>query len=76
MTLFSKEAKPEKIANASLAYDNFVEYKSEDDEQLSIEEYFQNIRPYLRDTINDLRKSGKWEIQFKLKTTFVIKREW
>ena len=71
MTLFSKDYKPEKVAGASLEHGNYVEYKSEVNEQLLIDEYFQNTRPYLRDKMNDLTTSGKCEIQLIMKITFV-----
>ena len=29
---------------------------------LSVEEYFDKIRPYLKDIINDLKKSDTWKI--------------
>ena len=38
---------------------NYIEYKSKGDKNriLSIEEYLDKIRPYLKDIINDLKKS-------------------
>ena len=38
---------------------NYVEYKSSGDKNriLSVEEYLDKIRPYLRDIINDLKQS-------------------
>ena len=61
MTFFTKDYKPKKIAGAF--NDKYVKYKSEGDEQLSVEEYIQNIGPHLQDKINDLRKSHGWKIQ-------------
>ena len=39
---------------------NYIEYKRKGDKNriLSIEEYLDKIRPYLKDIINDLKKSG------------------
>ena len=31
---------------------------------ISIEEYLYKIRPYLKDIINNLKKSDTWKIQF------------
>ena len=38
---------------------NYIEYKSKGDKNkiLSVEEYLDKIRPYLKDIINDLKKS-------------------
>ena len=38
---------------------NYIEYKGNGDENriLSVEEYLDIIRPYLRDIINDLKQS-------------------
>ena len=39
-------------------------YKSNNDSNktLSVEEYLNKIRPYLKDIINNLKKSGTWKI--------------
>ena len=43
---------------------NYIEYKSkgDKDETLSIIEYLNMIRPYLRDIINDHKTQGKWKV--------------
>ena len=45
------------------------EYESngDKDKALSIEEYFDKIRPYLTNMINDLKTKDEWKIQFLLK---------
>ena len=53
-----KEYKPKKIAGT--LYVKYIEYKSEGNQQLTIKEHLNNIRPYLNDMINDFKKSGKW----------------
>ena len=53
-----KECKPKKIAGT--LDDKYIEYKSEGNQQLTIKEHLENIRPYLNDMINDFKKSGKW----------------
>ena len=35
------------------------------------EEYLDKIRPYLRDTINDLKQSDTWKIQLAITIKFV-----
>ena len=43
---------------------SYIEYKSNDDRNkiLSVEEYLNKISPYLKDIINNLKKSGTWKI--------------
>ena len=50
-----------------------VEYKSNDDRNktLSVEEYLDKIRPYLKDIINDLKKSDTWTIQLRTTINFI-----
>ena len=38
---------------------------------LSIEEYLNKIRTYLKDVINDLKKSDMWEIQLTIAINFI-----
>ena len=44
---------------------NCIEHESNGDRNktLSVEEYLNKIRPYLKDIINNLKKSGPWKIQ-------------
>ena len=44
---------------------NYTEYKrnSNRNKTLSVEEYLDKIRPYLRDIINDLKQSDTWKVQ-------------
>ena len=44
---------------------NYIEHESNRDRNktLSVEEYLNKIRPYLKDIINNLKKSGPWKIQ-------------
>ena len=41
---------------------NYIEYESSGDRnrRLSIQEYLNKIRPYLKDIINDLKRSDTW----------------
>ena len=38
---------------------------------LSVEEYLNKIRPYLKDIINNLKKSDTWKIQLKIAHNFI-----
>ena len=54
---------------------NYTGYESNDDRSnvdlQSVEEYINNIRPYLKDIINNLKKSFKWIIQLALANNFI-----
>ena len=41
---------------------NYIEYRSEGDKLLTIEEYLNLIEPYLRELINDHKNKGEWKI--------------
>ena len=51
---------------------NYIEYKSNGDinERLSVEEYLNKIRPYLKD-INNFKKSDIWKIQLTIANNFI-----
>ena len=44
---------------------SYIEYESEGDKNktLSVEKHLNKIRPYLKDIINNLKKSDTWKIQ-------------
>ena len=50
-----------------------IEYESNGDRNkaLSFEEYLNKITPYLKDTINNLKKSDKWKIQLTVENNFI-----
>ena len=52
---------------------NYIEYESNGDRNktLSVEEYLNKIRPYLKDIINNLEKSGTWKIQLTIANNFI-----
>ena len=52
---------------------NYIEYESNGDRNktLSIEEYVNKIRPYLKDVINDLKKSNTWKTQLTIANNFI-----
>ena len=53
--------------------DNYIEYESNSDRNktLSVEEYLNKIRPYLKDTTNSLKKSDTWKIQLRIAGNFI-----
>ena len=53
--------------------DRYIKYRSENDEQLSVRKYLENIRPYSWDMIDNLKtkRSGKWEKHLIIKMNFV-----
>ena len=50
---------------------NYIEYRSEGDKLLTIEEYLNLIEPYLRELINDHKNKGEWKIQLKAQINFI-----
>ena len=42
---------------------------------LSVEEYLDEIRPCLRDIINDLKQSHIWKIQLTINTNFISRKD-
>ena len=53
--------------------DNYMEYESrgDKDKNLSIEDYLDIIKPFLRDMINNKKNHGGWEIQLTMQITFI-----
>ena len=52
---------------------NYIEYESNGDrnKKLSIEEYLYKLWPYLKDIINNLKKSDMWKIQLTIANNFI-----
>ena len=63
--------KPVRVSNVWRK--NYIEYKSNGDRNktLSVDEYLNKIRPYLKDIINNLRKSDTWNIQLTIANNFI-----
>ena len=40
-----------------------------------VEEYLDEIRPYLRDVVNDLKQSDTWKIQLAISINFVSSKD-
>ena len=47
------------------------ESKGDKDVRLSIDEYFNIVRPYLKDMIDDHKSKGEWKIQLSMRIIFV-----
>ena len=56
-------------------YNNYyIEYRSEGDKLLTIEEYLNLIEPYLRELINDHKNKGEWKIPLTAQINFISLR--
>ena len=53
---------------------NYIEYRSEGDKLLTIEEYLNLIEPYLRELINDHKNKSEWNIQLTAQINFISLR--
>ena len=53
---------------------NYIEYRSEGDKLLTVEEYLALIEPYLRELINDHKSKGEWKIQLTAQINFISLR--
>ena len=47
------------------------ESNGDKDAKLSMDEYFNIIRPYLKDMIDDHKSKGEWKIQLSMRIIFV-----
>ena len=56
---------------------NYIAYKRNCDKNriLSVEEYLDKIKPYLRDIINDLKQSDTWKIQLTITINFISSKD-
>ena len=59
----SKKVYYEPIEVKSVLDGNYIQYESrgDSDDNLSLEEYINIIRPYLRDMINNYKAQGEWK---------------
>ena len=57
---------------------NYIEYENKGDKNktLSIKEYFNMVRPYLRDIINDYKSQGEWKIQLTMINNFISSKDY
>ena len=61
--------KPVRVGN--FWSNNYIEYDDRN-KTLSVEEYLNKIRPYLKDIINDLKKFHSWKIQLMITITLCV----
>ena len=50
---------------------NYIEYRSEGDKILTVEEYLALTESYLRELINDYKNKGEWKIQLTAQINFI-----
>ena len=60
--------------NKSGYNNNYIEYRSEGDKLLTIEEYLDLIKPYLKELMNDHKNKVEWKIQLTTQTNFISLR--
>ena len=67
--------KPVRVSN--FWSNNYIEYEinSDRNKTLSVEEYLNIVRPYLKDIINNLEKSDTWKIQLTIAITFISSKD-
>ena len=63
---------PKEVKIASDGSYVLYESKGDKDNNLSIDEYFDIIRPYLRDMIDNHKATGEWKIQLTMRIIFVF----
>ena len=63
--------KPTEVKSAFDGSYMLYESKGDNDSKLSINEYFDIIKPYLRDIINNQKIKGEWKIQLSMRVIFV-----
>ena len=64
----------EPVAASNFGSNSYIEYKSNGNKSKtqSAEEYLNKIRPYLKNIINNLKKSDTWKIQFTIANKFIF----
>ena len=65
------------VKNGNLWCNNFIEYESNGDRNktLSVKEYLNIIRPYLKHTINNFKKSDTRKIQLRIAINFIFSKD-
>ena len=62
---------PKEIKSAFDGSYVLYESKGDKDNMLAIYEYFDKIKPYLKDMIDDYKSKGEWKIQIVMRIIFV-----
>ena len=67
--------KPERVSN--FWKNNYIEYESNGDKNgnLSLDEYLNKLKPYMRNIIVDFQNSDTWKIQVTIATNFIYSKE-
>ena len=61
------------IIEAKFRSNNYIKCKSKGNrKKLSVEKYFNRIRPYLKDIVNNLKESDTWKIQSTRTINFIF----
>ena len=63
--------KPTEVKSAFDGSYVLYESKGDKDNMLAIYEYFDKIKPYLKDMIDDYKSKGEWKIQITMRITFI-----
>ena len=65
---------PNKIKSAFDGSYVLYESRGDKDNMLAIYEYFDKIKPYLKDIIDDYKSKGEWKIQITMRIIFFFHR--
>ena len=78
MSLFKQEDDYYKLTRVgNFWYNNYIEYESNSDKNrnLSLDEYLNKIKPFLRNIIIDLKNSDTWKIQLTITISFISSKD-
>ena len=67
--------KPKRVGN--FWNNNYIEYESKSgrNKNILVKEYLNKIKPYLRDIIINLQKSGTWKVQLTIAINFISSKD-
>ena len=71
MNSMKKTYEPREVKSAFDGSYMLYESRGDKDSKLAIYEYFDIIRPYLKDMIDDHKARGEWKIQLLMRIIFV-----
>ena len=74
---FEQEDYYKSVRVVNFCSNNYIEYESNGNgnETLSIKEYLDEIKPYLKDIINNLKKSDTWKIELTITINFISSKD-
>ena len=77
-----KENYYKQVSISNFWSNNYIKYESKGDEskgdrnkKLSVENFLNKIRSYLKDIINNLKKSDLWKIQLTITINFISSKD-